>query len=99
MIASWMLYTALVGVLLTIAAAALEGVAAARQRPVRFVWFAALLLSIAWPAGNAVGRLMPDSAPAVRLLPFTITVQSPEAASRRAHPDRAASIDRALLFL
>jgi TonB family protein len=98
MIASWMLYAALVGVLMTVAAAALDRVAVARQRPTRMIWFAALVLSIAWPVGRGIARMTPERASAVRLMPFTITVQSPAMTSHTSAFSRAA-IDRALLFV
>jgi len=72
MIASWMAYAALMGLLLTLAAVALEHVAAARRWPARHGWAAALVLSIAWPVGSAVMRLWPRPAPDI--MPFMITV-------------------------
>ncbi|HEV8235234.1 MAG TPA: M56 family metallopeptidase [Gemmatimonadaceae bacterium] len=98
MIASWMLYTALVGALMTVAAIALDRAAVARHRPTRMIWFAALVLSIAWPIGRAAARVAPEQTRAVRLMPFTITVQSPAMTSRAGGVSREA-IDRALLFV
>jgi TonB family protein len=98
MIASWMLYTALVGALMTVAAMALDRVAVARHRPTRMIWFAAVVLSIAWPIGRAAARMAPAQTRAVRLMPFTITVQSPTMTSRASGVSREA-IDRALLFV
>jgi TonB family protein len=97
MIASWMLYAALVGILVTVAATALDRAAVARQRPTRMIWAAALALSIAWPVGRGIARMTPERATPVRLMPFTITVQSPAMTSRATALSRAA-IDRALLF-
>jgi TonB family protein len=97
MIASWMLYAALVGILMTVAATALDRAAVARQRPTRMIWAAALALSIAWPVGRGIARMTPERATPVRLMPFTITVQSPAMTSRATALSRAA-IDRALLF-
>jgi hypothetical protein len=98
MIASWMLYAAVVGALMTVAATALDRAATARRRPTRMIWFVALLLSIAWPVGRAAARIAPTPTRAVRLMPFTITVQSPPITSRASLLNREA-IDRALLFL
>lgn len=98
MIASWMLYAAVVGALMTVAATALDRAAVARRRPTRMIWFVALLLSIAWPIGRAVASMAPTPTRAVRLMPFTITVQSPPITSRASRLNREA-IDRALLFV
>jgi TonB family protein len=98
MIASWMIYAALVGALMTLAATALDRVAVARQRPTRMIWFAALVLSIAWPVGRGIARMTPERASRVQFIPFTITVQSPAMTSHASVLSRAA-IDRALLFV
>ncbi|HEV8496315.1 MAG TPA: M56 family metallopeptidase [Gemmatimonadaceae bacterium] len=98
MIASWMLYAALVGALMTVVAVALDRVAVARQRPTRMIWFAALLLSVAWPVGRAAARLAPERTHGVRLIPFSITVQSPAITSRASGLSRDA-IDRGLVVL
>jgi TonB family protein len=98
MIASWMSYAVLVGALVSIAAIVLERVAAARRVPARFVWFTALVLSIAWPVGSAVRSLAPRPMAAVTVLPFTITVQAARITGTQA-PDRALLLDRALLVL
>jgi TonB family protein len=97
MIASWMLYTALVGTLLTLAAIGLDRVAVARRRPVRMIWFSALMLSIVLPIGRAAVQLAPDRTAAVRVIPFTITVQSPAMTVRASWWNRE-NVDRALLF-
>jgi len=97
MIATWMLYAALVGALMTLAAIALDRAAVARRRPTRIIWVAALLLSVAWPIGRAAARLAPEQTRSVRLMPFTVTVQSPPITSRGDALNREA-IDRALLF-
>jgi TonB family protein len=97
MIGSWMLYTALVGALLTVAAMGLDRVAVARRRPTRAIWFAALMLSIALPIGRAAARLAPDPVAPVQIIPFTITVQSPAITARTSIWNRE-NIDRALLF-
>ena len=97
MIASWMLYTALVGALMTVAASGLESAAAARRLPRRFIWFVALVLSTLWPAADAVRRLAPQHTRAVRVLPFTITVQAPAMVIRPAEPNWPVLIDRGLI--
>jgi TonB family protein len=97
MIASWMLYTALVGVLLTLAALGFDRVAVARARPARMIWFAALLLSVALPVGRAAVQLMPDRTTPVQIIPFTVTVQAPVVAARASMWSRE-NVDRALLL-
>src|SRR5262249_38249929 len=97
MIASWMLYTALVGALVTLAAIGLDRVAVARRRPARMIWFSALLLSVVLPIGRAVARLAPDPVAPVRVIPFTITVQSPAVTARAGIWNRE-NVDRAFLF-
>lgn len=73
-VSSWMLYAALVGGLVTLAAVAIERMAAARGMPVRFVWLAALAVSIVLPVGSAARRLFPAAASPATVLPFTITL-------------------------
>jgi TonB family protein len=100
MIASWMLYAALVAALLTVAAVALERVASARQWPIRFVWIGAVLLSLAWPVGSVARGLMPAPTRRVTVLPFTIAVEPMRIIARGSiAPDRAVLIDRALVTL
>ncbi len=99
MIASWMLYAALVGALMTLAASGLERAVATRRLARRFVWFGALVLSVVWPAADAVRRLVLAQAPAVRVLPFTITVQAPAMVIHPAGPNWPAVIDRALIVV
>ena len=96
MIASWMLYAVAVGALLTVAALGLDRVAIARRRPTRIVWFTALSLSIMLPIARAAARLAPEPTAAVRVIPFTITVQSPAMAARASLWNRE-NVDRALL--
>lgn len=98
MIASWMAYALLVSVLVSVAATVFEHVAAARRLPSRFVWFAALVLSIAWPVGSAVRRLAPRPVEPVTLLPFVITLP-PMVINGTDAADRAALVDRALVVL
>ncbi len=97
MIASWMLYTALVGVLLTLAALGLDRVAVARARPVRMIWFAALVLSVVLPIGRAAVQLAPERTAPVQIIPFTVTVQAPAIVARASMWSRE-NVDRALLF-
>jgi TonB family protein len=78
MISSWMLYAGAVSILITIAAVASERGFAARGLPTRFVWSAAMVLSVLWPIGPIARRLLPARAP-VSVLPFTIVVQGPTA--------------------
>jgi TonB family protein len=93
-----MLYTAVLGALMTVVAIALDRVAVARQRPTRMIWFAALGLSIAWPVGRAAARFAPERTQGVRLVPFSITVQSPAITSSPGGLTREA-IDRALIVV
>jgi TonB family protein len=97
MIASWMLYAILTGVLFTVAAIALDRVAVARGRPVRMIWLFALLFSVAWPVGRGIVGLIPDRTAAVHIIPFAITVQSPAMATTVDGWSREV-VDRALLF-
>jgi TonB family protein len=75
MIATWMLYAALIGALVTVAAVAMSGVFAALRLPSRFVWTASMALSIAWPIAAAVRRSMPVEQSPIRVMPFVISVQ------------------------
>src|SRR5436305_9384494 len=100
MIATWMLYTLAIGALVGVAGLALERVAAARGIPMRFVWLASMIVSVAWPIANAARRLMPETAAAVRLMPFVISLDPARAiASGPLNGGRAAMIDRTLLAL
>lgn len=96
MIASWMLYAVLAGALFTVAALALDRAAVARGRPVRLIWVSALLLSVAWPVARTVARLVPKETAAARIIPFTITVQSP-AMTSAASGWSWATVDRAFV--
>ena len=77
MIASWMLYTLLISILLSLAAVAAERALSTRGRPTRFVWVAALALSLGWPLAPTIARLVPSAPRPVHVLPFTIVVQAP----------------------
>lgn len=98
MIASWMLYALVVGGLITLAATAIDRVAAARGRPVRFVWLVALALSILWPLGGAARRLMPVSERPATVLPFTIVLPSTTVAPG-GPIDQTLLVDRLLMSL
>ena len=100
MIASWMLYTAAVGGLMTIAALALDRALAARGRATRGVWAAAIALSLLVPAVDALPRQWFRRAPTSQVLPFAITVAAPDAMVIKGGPlNRAAIINRALIAL
>jgi TonB family protein len=59
MIAAWMLFAIMLGLLLGAAAMAGEPLLAARGRPRRTVWLIALVLAITWPAASVLsGRAM-----------------------------------------
>jgi len=75
MIATWMLYAALIGALVTVAGVAMSGVLAALRLPTRFVWVVSIALSIGWPIAAAIQRLMPVRQAPVRMMPFAISVQ------------------------
>lgn len=64
MIAYWMLYALAVGALVTLAALAMEGAMRAFARPQRWVWGAALVLSLAIPAAARWLPRAPEPAPA-----------------------------------
>jgi TonB family protein len=99
MIATWMLYTALVSALFTIAAVATSRVLGALRLPSRFVWVASIALSVGWPVAAAVQRLMPAEQAPVRMMPFAISVQPMQVIAAGDTPDRAIFIDRALVAL
>ena len=60
MIATWMLYAALIGILVGVAALSLERAASALRLPSRFIWVAALL-GITDVEKNGLMRLAPFS--------------------------------------
>lgn len=100
MIASWMLYTAAVGALMTIAALALDRALTARGRATRGVWTAAIALSLLVPAVDAIPREWFRRAPTSQVLPFTITVAAPDAmVINGGSLNRAQIINRALIAL
>ena len=100
MIATWMLYAALIGALVTVAAVAMSGVFAALRLPSRFVWMAATALSIAWPIAAAVRRSMPVEQTPIRVMPFVISVQPVQVISGDSGGlNRALLVDGALVAL
>lgn len=96
MIASWMLYAVLVGVLVAISAAALDRVAAALGRPRRFVWLAAIVAMVAWPVIASVAPRASGSL-ATTLAPFTVTVGPMPFVAGAAHGSGLAPTDDRIL--
>jgi TonB family protein len=70
MIAAWMLFATMLGLLLGAAAMAAEPLLAARRHPRRVVWLAALVLAILWPAA---GVLTGRTTALVRAAPVVVT--------------------------
>jgi len=99
MIATWMLYAALVSALVTVAAIAMGRVLASLRLPSRFVWMAAITLSLVWPIGAAVMRLAPTKATPVRVMPIAISVPVQVISSDAVSLDRAVLIDSGLIAL
>jgi TonB family protein len=101
MIAAWMLFAIVLGLLLGAAAMAAEPVLAAWRRPRRVVWLAALLLAILWPAaGVLAGRAIT----VVRLPPrvvsaFTVPMTRARAYVAQASTGRLAARTDALLLV
>ena len=100
MIATWMLYAALIGALVTVAAVATSAVVAALRLPSRFVWVVSIALSLAWPIAAVVQRLMPAEQAPIRVMPFAISVQPVQVISGGGGgPNRALLVDGALVAL
>jgi TonB family protein len=78
MIAHWMLYCISAGALLAAGAAALEGAFRSAGRPTRWVWGAALALTLAVPAA-ALWLPRPASAPPPSVVVVESTVSAPAA--------------------
>jgi TonB family protein len=99
MIATWMLYAAIIGGLITVAAFATSRVLQALRLPSRVVWVVSIALSIVWPlAAVALQRLLPAQQAPVRMMPFAISVQPVQAISSGiAASDRGVLIDRGLV--
>ena len=72
MMLSWLIYAVIIGVLIIVAASALDPVAGARKWPTRFVWLGAIAFALVWPVASAGRALLPAAAP--RMLPFTYTL-------------------------
>jgi TonB family protein len=72
---AWMLYTLVLGGFVTLIAAGLERIAITLRRPLRFVWAAAMVVSLLFPVAAAARRALTPVEPAVQLMPFVIDVQ------------------------
>ncbi|HYD51164.1 MAG TPA: M56 family metallopeptidase [Gemmatimonadaceae bacterium] len=90
MIAAWMLYSLLVGVLLALAAWSAEGLLRLRGAPTRWVWTLALVGAAALTANAARGRLLapPPAAPPA----LVATVSTDDAAAAPAQPGVLATL-------
>ncbi|HET7631987.1 MAG TPA: M56 family metallopeptidase [Gemmatimonadaceae bacterium] len=74
-VVAWMVFAILIGVALSVAAAALEGACRRLRLPVRFVWGVAIAAGVVWPLVALVRSLWPSAPSAVplaSLLPFAI---------------------------
>ena len=69
MIAAWILYALLVGVLAGAGALVLESLLRAHRLPTRWVWSGALFLSLFWPLSHLLVKHWPRSVPAPPPLP------------------------------
>lgn len=86
MIAAWILYALLVGVLLGGGAVVVETLLRAHRLPTRWVWAGAMLLSLLWPLGHFLWETLPrsvaqavpipDPAGIIPLEPLTVQVGS-----------------------
>src|SRR3569833_2936111 len=94
-----MLFALALSALFTVAAFAVERVLKGSGKPVRFVWTAAIALSVLWPMAPTIARLLPTPPQPVNVLPFTIVFSAPYtiSADEAAAIARAWLIDRALL--
>lgn len=99
MIASWMAYAALVGVLVSLAAVGLEHVAIARRLPARAVWMVGLMLSVVWPIAESVRRYLMQARATADVMPFAITVLPVQVITGASGPSRAELINRGLVGL
>jgi TonB family protein len=75
MIASWMLYTLAMSVLLTVMAVGVERIGITLHRQVRFIWVASMSASLLVPPAVAMWRALAREAQPVQLMPFVIDVQ------------------------
>jgi TonB family protein len=98
-IASWMLFALALSALFTVAAFAAERVLKGYEKPVRFVWLGAMVLSVLWPVAPTIARMLPTPPQPVNVLPFTIVVSAPSviSADEAAAMMRSLFIDRALI--
>jgi TonB family protein len=93
-----MLYTLLLGALITLIAAGVERIAVTLRRPVRFIWAAAMLACVVAPVVAAAWRALGPGQPAVQLLPFVIDVQRATAITTTANgPTLTARLDALLI--
>jgi len=101
MIAPWMVYALMIGVLLSAAAAALERVVLSLRRPMRFIWAASMVASLCAPPLAALWKLYlarDVAPPAAAMRPFAIGVQRVTAiAAGPEGSNRAAATDVALI--
>jgi len=67
MIAAWILYALLVGVLAGAGALVLETLLRAHRLPTRWVWAGSMALSLFWPLGHLLARHWPSAATAIPL--------------------------------
>ena len=95
---AWMLYTLLLGALISLIAAGVERIAIPLRRPVRFIWAAAMLACVVAPVVAAVWRAWVPEQPAVQLMPFVIDVQRATAITTTANgPTLTAWLDAMLI--
>jgi TonB family protein len=96
MITPWMIYALVIGASLTAAAFALERVTTSGRSPTRFVWFAAMLLSVVWPVAAAIRSLLPAHGNDGQLLPFAVRLQ-PISVIADASTSHVLTIDRLVI--
>lgn len=93
---AWMLYALGVGALITIAAVSAEWALKCSQKSVRFVWTAAIALTLAF---TSVAPLRAPKPLMEVALPFISVVESPQAATQPALLERVIASGRAALDL
>jgi TonB family protein len=101
MIASWMLYATLVGVLATLAAVVLEHAGLALGRQIRFVWVAVILTTMAWPLVAGSRPVMTATTPvAVAVVPDSVfAFQAAPAAAPSVWRDVVTAFERISVLL
>jgi TonB family protein len=72
MIVSWMISTIAAGVLIAVAATALDHIARVRTGPTRFIWVGAIATALLLPISSTLRLLWPTAAPT--MLPFSATL-------------------------